>query len=209
MASTARVLRWAACLLAVVLGGVFGWQLMLETAAGKDATQAAADIVIWAGPWALLTMASLMTPRLAAMLLGLTTAGIIVLWGWWVANPAFWVTWMDQHGPLLIIVATVTATSWGVVGLQLPGVAGVALIALTAIPSATIGALLHPGGTTDTMGLTIGVSSAPFLVAGLILLASTLLPRDNHLSTHTPKTTDPATDRRFATGSGVVHTRTW
>ena len=205
MSVVSRLLRWSACLLTVGLGAAFAWQLVRSSVVGKEPATAAFDVLAWAGPWALLLLVTLLIPQFAVYLLGVGTAATILLWGWWAADPSFWLVASEDRGPALVLAAVVLATSLGVLGLQAPGMAGALLLALTVRPSIAAAIHLTPG---EYSALTIASGNGPFFLAGVMLLVSAVLP-ERLGSGKRATLRDEVPDTRFAVAQENASSRMW
>ena len=204
MTTVTRLMRWSACLLTVVLGGLFAWGLARTTIAGEEPAQAAFDVLSWAGPWVLLLLITLLIPQFAVYLLGVGTAATILLWGWWAADPSFWLVATQDRGPALVLAAAVLATSLGVLGLQMPGVAGLLLMTLTAMPAIAAAIHLTP---SEYSALTIASGNGPFFLAGVMLLVSAVLPE--RLGSTAAVARESLPDTRFAVARDEGGSRMW
>lgn len=108
----------------------------------------------------------------ATVLLGVLTAGVVILSVWFAVDPEAWQAFENNNGPVRAISSLVLAAPIALLGWRRPLPAGVLLVVLGVVPVA-----LSAAGTFSGVKSLAAVSLPPVLTGILYLLAETVTRR--------------------------------
>jgi hypothetical protein len=167
-------LRWTAFGLMAFFGFVGSAFMIGETMQDPGGGRGRLMISLWLLPMVVACIVCVAWPRVGSWVAAAAVALLIGVWTWFVLDPEWWRSFMDDHGPVIAIATFAVGLPMAFLGLRTPGRAGWMLLASGLVPVVglligTWSAQVEEGGLPPRSAI---VMVLPFVVSGALLLAA-------------------------------------
>ena len=166
----AAFFRGTALAFSAACTAVIGLFLMGDTIADPGGWLAAGLIALWLAPLAALAVLAWWQPGWATAALAVLLAGAVALAVWYAADPAGWIGYENQHGPVRAVVSFVLLLPAALTGWRRPLTGSVLLLALALGPVIITAAAGH-------LAASFAATSIPAAIGGLHNLLAVIAAR--------------------------------
>ncbi len=185
----AAFLRGTALVFIAACTAVITLFLAGDTIADPGGWQTAALIALWLVPLAVLAVLAWWQPGWATAVLAILLAGAVALAVWYAADPAAWIGYENQHGPVRAVVSFVLLLPAGLLGWRRPLTGAVLLLVLGLAPAGIVAVSAH-------LAASFAAISGPAAIGGLLYLFAALTARHHGHPAH-PEPTRAAHPRPY------------
>jgi hypothetical protein len=179
-----RFWRAIALSLAVLFALFAGLFIVGETAEDPGGAAAVALIAAWLAPLAALAAVAWWWPQVASVVLSVLVAAVVAVGAWYAADPAWWRTVEDDHGPVRAVGVFALSLPLALLAWRRPMLGGGLLVALGVLPGLLAVASTGGGGAA---GAVAAASSPPALVGILYLISGRMQHRQPPGSQRAPE----------------------
>lgn len=139
-----------------------------ETAEDPGGETAVGLIVAWLVPLGILAAMAWWWPKLATAVLGVLVAAVVAVGVWYAADPGWWRTFEDDHGPVRAVGVFALSLPLALLAWRRPLVGGGLLVALGVLPGMM--AVVSTGG--EGAAGAVAAAGSPPAVVGILYLIS-------------------------------------